>query len=188
MRKLRRLFLQLLAALLLAGLLAYSFWPRPIEVDIATATCGPLRVTVDEDGKTRIKERYIVSAPLAGRLQRIVLRAGAEVKFADSLAVIEPGDPALLDERALRRGRGACQGRRGDAQTGGSQAGTRCAWPTTSPSGIYRRPPDGDGSRHQFAGSRVGRAQGADGAGGSEGGAVRHANRRLPVGFWPAPL
>jgi HlyD family secretion protein len=80
--------------------LAYSFWPRPIEVDVARASRGPLHVTVDEDGKTRIRERYVVSAPLAGRLQRIGLRAGDPVRAGETLlAVIEPSDPALLDDR-----------------------------------------------------------------------------------------
>ena len=93
--------MQLIFGLLAAGLLAYSFWPRPIEVDVAQASRGSLRVTVDEDGKTRIKERYVVSAPLAGRLQRISLRAGDAVTAGKTLlAVIEPGDPSLLDERS----------------------------------------------------------------------------------------
>lgn len=101
MKKFRRFLAQLTAGLLVAGFLAYSFWPRPIEVDVAQASRGPLRVTVDEDGKTRIKERYVVSAPLAGRLQRIALRAGDPVTASSTLlAVIEPGDPALLDDRS----------------------------------------------------------------------------------------
>ena len=101
MKRFRRLLLQMAVGLLTGALLAYSFWPRPVEVDVARASSGSLRVTVDEDGKTRIKERYIVSAPLAGRLQRIGLRAGDPV-FAGRtlLAAIEPGDPALLDERS----------------------------------------------------------------------------------------
>ncbi len=101
MKKLRRLLLQFIAVLLAVGFLAYSFWPRPIEVDVAPVSRGPLRVTVDEDGKTRIKERYIVSAPLAGRLQRITLRAGDPVIAGKTmLAILEPGDPSLLDERS----------------------------------------------------------------------------------------
>lgn len=101
MKNLRRRLLQLTAGLLVVGLLAYSFWPRPVEVDVARAVRGPLRVTVDEDGRTRIKERYIVSAPLGGRLQRIALRPGDRVSAGRTpLAVIEPGDPALLDDRA----------------------------------------------------------------------------------------
>ena len=101
MKNLRRRLVQLAAALLVAGLLAYSFWPRPVDVDVARAARGPLHVTVDEDGKTRIKERYIVSAPLAGRLQRIALRPGDRVSAGRTpLAVIEPCDPSLLDDRA----------------------------------------------------------------------------------------
>lgn len=101
MRKLRRLLLQLIAVVVVVGLLGYSFWPRPLEVDAARAVRGSLRVTVDEDGKTRIKERYIVSAPLAGRLQRIALRAGDPVMAGETLlAVIEPSDPDLLNDRS----------------------------------------------------------------------------------------
>lgn len=101
MKRIRRILVQMIAGLLVVGLLAYSFWPRPIEVDVARASRGPLRVTVDEDGKTRIKERYVVSAPLGGRLQRISLRAGDPVTASETLlAVIEPSDPALLDDRS----------------------------------------------------------------------------------------
>src|SRR5205823_2229991 len=81
-------------------LLALAFRPKPVPVDLATIARGPLRVTVDEDGKTRIKERYVVSSPLFGRLQRIELRAGAAVEAGRTvLAVIEPSLPDLLDER-----------------------------------------------------------------------------------------
>jgi HlyD family secretion protein len=100
-KKFRKFLGQLAAGLLAAGLLAYSFWPRPLEVEVGQASRGPLCVTVDEDGKTRIKERYVVSAPLAGRLQRITLRAGDPVTAEQTLlAVIEPADPSLLDERS----------------------------------------------------------------------------------------
>ena len=54
-----------------AAAIVYAFMPRPVEVDVASVSRGPLMVTVGEDGKTRIKERYIVSTPLAGRLQRV---------------------------------------------------------------------------------------------------------------------
>lgn len=101
MKRLRRLLLQLFVALLVVGGLTYSFWPRPIEVDVARASRGSLRVTVDEDGKTRVKERYIVSAPLAGRLQRITLRPGDAVSAGETtLAFIEPTEPSLLDDRS----------------------------------------------------------------------------------------
>ena len=92
----------LLAVLVLAGLLYVVFRPQPVAVDLAAVTRGELRVTVDEDGKTRIRERYIVSSPLAGRLLRIVMEPGDMVRRDDSLlATIEPRDPDLLDAREL---------------------------------------------------------------------------------------
>lgn len=91
-----------LVALGIAAALAYAFWPKPLPVDIETVSQGPLTVTVDEEGKTRIKERYIVSAPLAGQLRRITLDPGDAIEAGKTLlAVIEPGDPALLDDRAI---------------------------------------------------------------------------------------
>jgi HlyD family secretion protein len=78
----------------------WGFLPKPVAVDTAKVSRGLLRVTVDEDGKTRIKEKYVVSAPLAGRLMRIDLHAADPVKAGETLlARIEPTDPALLDAR-----------------------------------------------------------------------------------------
>ena len=83
-----------------AALLAYAFWPRAVEIQVAQVTRGPLQVTVDEDGKTRVKERYIVSAPLTGQLTRIEWEAGDPVEAGKTvLATIQPTDPALLDAR-----------------------------------------------------------------------------------------
>jgi HlyD family secretion protein len=98
---LRRLVYILLAAGL-AGLLVYGFLPKPVDVDAASATRGPLLVTVDEDGKTRIREKYIVSAPLGGRLMRVEMDPGDCVVAGETLlATIEPVDPQLLDARTL---------------------------------------------------------------------------------------
>jgi len=89
-------------ALCLVAALAYAFWPQPLPVDLAPVVRGPLEVTVDEEGKTRIKDRYVVSAPLAGRLRRIELREGDPIEAGKTLiAMIEPGDPTLLDARSL---------------------------------------------------------------------------------------
>jgi HlyD family secretion protein len=91
-----------LFALAAVSALLYAFWPKPIAVDLAEVTRGPLRVSVDEDGKTRIRDRYIVSAPLAGRLARIQLDSGDPITVDETLlAVIEPGDPELLDAREV---------------------------------------------------------------------------------------
>jgi HlyD family secretion protein len=82
--------------------IVWSFVPGPVEVDLGRVTRGALRVTVDEEGKTRVRERYVVSAPLGGRLRRIPLRAGDAVVAGETvLAVIDPTDPTLLDARAV---------------------------------------------------------------------------------------
>ena len=101
----KRLFSRIFALLILLAIIAglvYAFLPQPVLIEVAAITRGPLRVTVDEDGRTRIREKYIVSAPLAGQLQRIQLRAGDTVTTGDTvIARINPGDPTLLDARAL---------------------------------------------------------------------------------------
>lgn len=88
-------------AVLAGALLLYAFLPPAADVDVALVTRGKLEVAVREDGKTRIKERYMVSTPLAGELLRVALHSGDKVQAGKSLlAVIEPGDPSLLDARA----------------------------------------------------------------------------------------
>ncbi|MGB8857342.1 MAG: efflux RND transporter periplasmic adaptor subunit [Burkholderiales bacterium] len=85
--------------LALAGLLAWSFMPRPLEVEIAQVIKGRFVQTIDEDGRTRVRNRFIVSAPLAGRLERISLLEGDKVEKNAVLANIYPSVPALLDVR-----------------------------------------------------------------------------------------
>lgn len=90
-----------MAAVVVVGLLIYAFRPVPVEVDTAAVSRGPLVVTVSTEGKTRIRERYVVSAPLAGQLLRIRHRPGDEVTAGQSVvAILEPSDPSLLDARA----------------------------------------------------------------------------------------
>jgi HlyD family secretion protein len=91
-----------LAVAVLAAVVAYGLRPMPVEVDLAKIDLGTVRETVDQDGKTRIRERYVVSTPLAGRLQRISLDPGDSVAVGETiLASIEPRDPELLDSRAI---------------------------------------------------------------------------------------
>lgn len=82
--------------------LVWAFSPRPVVVELAEITRGRFEQTIDEDGKTRVRERYTVSAPLVGTLQRIPLKAGDAVRQNDLLAVIAPAAPALLDARIER--------------------------------------------------------------------------------------
>ncbi|HRD98293.1 MAG TPA: biotin/lipoyl-binding protein, partial [Rubrivivax sp.] len=84
------------ASLAALGLLAWAFMPRPVEVEVARATRGHFETTLDEDARTRLAERYVVSAPLAGRLQRITLREGDAVQAGDALATLLPVLAPLL--------------------------------------------------------------------------------------------
>ena len=98
---LRRLFIFFFLVFVVA-FIVYGLMPVPMEVDMARAETGSIRVTVDQDGKTRIRERYIVSTPLAGRLLRVELDPGDAVEAGKSLlATVEPRDPELLDARTI---------------------------------------------------------------------------------------
>jgi HlyD family secretion protein len=84
----------------LLALIAFGLWPQPIPVETATVTTGSLRATVNEEGETRIKHRFIISAPVTGQLRRIPFKPGAEVVAGETvLAVIDPPAASPLDPR-----------------------------------------------------------------------------------------
>jgi HlyD family secretion protein len=85
----------------LIGFVAYGLKAKPIPVETAAVTRGPLTVSVLEEGKTRIRNRYVVAAPVAGNMRRVTLKAGDEVKANETvLTLIEPGLAPLLDARS----------------------------------------------------------------------------------------
>ena len=96
----------------LAGLLAVALWPRPAAVDLATVNRGPLVVTVDEEGVTRVRERFIVSSPVAGRVLRIELDPGDAVKRGQAVALVRAETAPLLDERARAEAEAAVESAR----------------------------------------------------------------------------
>ena len=91
-----------LAVATLAALVLWAFAPRPVEIEVAIAAEGPFETTIDEDGKTRLRERFVVSAPLAGRLARIALRAGDAVEAGAVVAWLQPAYAPMLDDRSRR--------------------------------------------------------------------------------------
>ncbi|MEI7910451.1 MAG: HlyD family efflux transporter periplasmic adaptor subunit [Verrucomicrobiota bacterium] len=96
---LRRLASWLAVALLLACV-GWGFWPKPVLVETATVGRAPLTVRVSEEGKTRIRNRYVVAAPVAGRMRRVPLKPGDELKAGETvLTVIEAVAAPLLDPR-----------------------------------------------------------------------------------------
>lgn len=85
---------------LFAVLIVLGLRPQPVTVETATVVTGPLRATVSEEGKTRIKQRYVVAAPVSGQLRRIAFKPGAEVEAGVTVvAVIDPLPASPLDER-----------------------------------------------------------------------------------------
>jgi HlyD family secretion protein len=115
-----KLFVLLVVTGIVVGLV-YAFMPQPIEVDLVKVERGTVQVTVNEDGKTRIRERYVVSAPLNGRILRISMDPGDEVTAGETLlTMIEPRDPELLDARSVAQA---------EAQVNAAEAALRRAEP-----------------------------------------------------------
>jgi HlyD family secretion protein len=92
--------LPLLGIGLLVALIGVGLWPRAVPVEVSPVTRGPLIVTVDEEGMTRVKNRFVVFAPVAGQLRRIDWKAGAEVQAGKTvLAMLETSGADFLDAR-----------------------------------------------------------------------------------------
>lgn len=90
----------LLIALALIAAIGYGFMPRPVPVELVAARKGDLAVTVEEEGKTRVRERYVVAAPVAGQARRITLKVGDAVAAGQVVAFIEPARSPSLDPRS----------------------------------------------------------------------------------------
>ncbi len=97
------------AAIAVAAMLAFAFRPQPVPVDIAETSRGPLIVTVRDEGRTRVREEFVVSAPVAGRLLRVDLEPGDHVHAGDAVARIVPSAPSFLDTRAEAEARAAVE-------------------------------------------------------------------------------
>ena len=89
-----------LVLLVLGAIVVWAFMPAAVPADFATVQKGTLQVTVEDEGRTRVRDRYVVSAPVPGRMQRIELEPGDPVVAGKTVvARFAPTDPALLDVR-----------------------------------------------------------------------------------------
>lgn len=114
----------LAVTLLLAGLLGYAFWPRPIAVDTGLVQRGTMMVTIDEEARTRVRERYVVSAPVAGQLLRVTLEAGDAVLVGETeLARLVPTPVSLLDARAREQAQAAVKAAEAALQVARAEVG-----------------------------------------------------------------
>jgi HlyD family secretion protein len=108
----------IVSGLLVVGLLALMFRPQPIEVEVAGIERGDLVLSVVEDGRTRIRDRYTVSAPLRGVLQRPTLEEGDPIEKEQVVARIFPALEPLLDRRSRQEA---------EARVAGAQAAVKRA-------------------------------------------------------------
>jgi HlyD family secretion protein len=101
-RRVARAFRRGLLGLFVLGAAAatlVALRPRPVPADVATAGHGPLVVTIEESGMTRVVDRYLVSAPLTGSMARVPFEPGDSVREGDVLVRVVPAPSPLLDER-----------------------------------------------------------------------------------------
>lgn len=91
-----------LAAAAIGATLAWAFWPKPSLVETGEVTRGVFRASVEEYGRTRIRNRYVVTAPLAGRMLRSTLKVGDAVRQGSVVATLLPSLPPLLETRTRR--------------------------------------------------------------------------------------
>lgn len=103
-----RLWITLLAISLIGAAIAWAFWPRALLVDMAKVERAAMITTINEEGKTRVRNAYVVSTPVAGRLLRIEVVSGDEVEGGKSvIARMLPSNPSALDVRTREQARAA---------------------------------------------------------------------------------
>jgi len=98
--QLRRWIIVITIAAAVLFAIVYGFMPKPVSVDLVKVSRGPLKVTVEEEGKTRVKDRFVLSAPVAGFMRRIKLDVGDPVRKGQPLVELEPLKSNLLDPRS----------------------------------------------------------------------------------------
>ena len=128
MRWLKRHIRLILGLAVVAAIVAVALWPQAAEVEVTTAARGPMRVTIDEEGETRVRDRFVVSSPVTGRLQRIELEPGDPVvRGRTVVARLMPSESPLLDPRTrseLTAGVEAARAAVGQAQAERQRADT----------------------------------------------------------------
>jgi HlyD family secretion protein len=89
-----------LIAVLIIGLLIWGFWPQPVLVETIAAKRAPLTITIEEEGRTRVIDRYVISAPVDGVTCRLHLKVGDPVEQGQVLLGITPLESQVLDPRS----------------------------------------------------------------------------------------
>ena len=95
----RKLFVIIIIAVVVLATV-YGFFPKAVEVDLADVTRGPLQVTIEEEGRTRLKDRFVITAPTAGYLERVKAKVGDPVEKGQGIIVLDPLRSPVLDSRS----------------------------------------------------------------------------------------
>ncbi|MDG6777809.1 efflux RND transporter periplasmic adaptor subunit [Thiomicrorhabdus sp. zzn3] len=90
----------LIVSAVIMALLAWGFWPQPVMVETTVVKRGPLTVTIEEEGRTRVIDRYVISSPVNGMTCRMHLKVGDPVSRGQELLGITPLDSPVLDARS----------------------------------------------------------------------------------------
>ena len=112
----RRIAVMTIIGLVLLAV-AYGFMPKPVPVDVKKAVRGPLRVTIDEEGKTRVRDRFVVSSPVSGYMRRVELEVGDRVSKGQTLVSLEPARSNVLDPRSRAEAEAAVSAARAALKT-----------------------------------------------------------------------
>ncbi|MDE1983873.1 MAG: efflux RND transporter periplasmic adaptor subunit [Gammaproteobacteria bacterium] len=99
MKNLRRLILLVVAVLIIGGIV-YAYLPQAVHVSVTTVSRGPMEVSIEDEGRTRVQERYVVTAPVSAYAPRLDFHVGDSVRAGQILALLEPLPPGVLDVRS----------------------------------------------------------------------------------------
>lgn len=95
----KRWALWLVASVVVMALVAWALLPRALVVELATVSVGRFEQAIDENGQLRLKNRFVISAPVAAELARPWLKVGDAVRAGDLVAKLTPLAPSMIDER-----------------------------------------------------------------------------------------
>jgi len=107
---LRRWIVWIAGAIVAAVVVFFGTRPQPVPAEVSQVTRGPIDVSIDDEGETRVRDRFVISAPLGGRVLRIELEPGDTVVASETvLAVFLPSAPVLLDARSRAEAQAAVE-------------------------------------------------------------------------------
>ena len=117
----------IITAVIIAGLLTWGLWPQPVLIEIAIATRAPMMVSIEEEGRTRVIDRYVVSAPVDGVACRVKLNVGDPVERGQLLLGITPLESQVLDARSRAQAEARVAAAKSALQAAREQSGAASA-------------------------------------------------------------